>query len=161
GQAQVGAVVDHMQLLQIEPRQAYGASPQLPKVLYPAAVAGWIARAEPAEPEEVLRELPLRLLDVERREDAPGPVLGRPRADRPAEARLATGASEVRAAAGVIGGHLLGRELADHVLLEFARDLDDRDRLRAECACPLGLPRRHMAERRLRPLRDLRRVDAV
>src|SRR5207245_9515965 len=106
------------------------------EVLRPALVPRWVLRAEAAEREEILREPAPSLRRVEAGEDALGPFVGRPRADRPAlppfaaDARhLGPGAEPLRALRNP-----LGRQAGGAVELALAHDLDCRHRLGARGA---------------------------
>src|SRR5947199_18219 len=65
--------------------------------------------------------------------------------------RPAAATREVRAPAGRVRRHLLGREVRDRIVLELAPDLHECDPLLAERPGELLLPRRPVAESRLRP----------
>ena len=103
------------------------------EVLRPALVAGRVVGTDPAEPEELLRELSLGLrrasgsgkTRVAQASVGQAQIVPRRRASRRIRAN-------VQVAAAVVGGNALGREDGDHVELVFAHHLDDRDVLFAE-----------------------------
>src|SRR5439155_15537920 len=99
-ESQVRAVVDDVHLLQVQLRQTRRAAAEPGEVLGPALVAGRVVGAEPAEPEELARELPLRLRRFESGEDALRPLVGRPRADGAAQPALAPDARDRPVVAG-------------------------------------------------------------
>ena len=150
-----------MQLLEVEFREPRRSPTQRGQVLRPAGVAGRVVRPEPAEPEQLAGELAPGAHGFDTGEDASRPGLGRPRADRPAQARLTPDPCDLPVAAARVGGDALGLEIGHHIELVLAHHLDDRDVLLAERMPLRPLPRGLVAERPVRAMLDLGRVDAV
>ena len=161
-QAQVGAVVDDLHLLQVEPGQPCGPPAQRREVL-PSSPCGRPGRPGPIRQNQRSSCASFRLAfsgvrfgktRVAQASVGQAQIVPRRRASR-------ANPRELQVAAAVVGGNALGREVGDHVELVFAHHLDDRDALFAERARLRLPPCGPVAERSLRRVLDLRGVDPV
>ncbi len=148
-QVELGARAAQLHTRECESRQLLRAAHDAAAMVDPSGRAGPVLVGEPAEVQQVLRELPLRLQDRQPGVHLARPVIGRPAGDRPAhahgEARAPEGA-RLRTGPRVLGHDALLRDAVEEAGLALAADVDLRRVGLHQLAQPLLVPGREDAE---------------